>query len=70
VIPLQFDPWRRCPDGSSEQRDVIDLLPEERAELLKAQLRGRRVRLTDDQRRRLAVLGRQIGRRTMRSRPL
>jgi len=30
-----------------------------------AQLRGHRIRLTDDQRRRLAVLGHQIGRRAL-----
>ena len=48
-----------------EQRDVIDFLREENR-ALKAQLRGRRIRLTDDQRRRLAVLGHQIGRRALR----
>jgi hypothetical protein len=44
---------------------VIDFLREENR-VLKAQLRGHRVPLTDDQRRRLAMLGRQIGRRTLR----
>ena len=34
--------------------------------MLKAELSGRRVRMTDDQRRRLAVLGRQIGRGMLR----
>jgi putative transposase len=48
-----------------EQRDVINFLREENR-VLKAQLRGRRVRLTDDQRRRLAVLGQLIGRRALR----
>jgi len=48
-----------------EQRTVIDFLREENR-ALKAQLRGHRIRLTDDQRRRLAVLGHQIGRRALR----
>jgi hypothetical protein len=39
-----------------EQRSVIDFLGEENR-VLKGQLRGHRIRLTDDQRRRLAVLG-------------
>jgi putative transposase len=47
-----------------EQCNVIDFLREENR-ALKAQLRGRRIRLTDDQRRRLAVLGHQIGRRAL-----
>jgi hypothetical protein len=47
-----------------EQRTVIHFLREENR-ALKAQLRGRRIRLTDDQRRRLAVLGQQIGRRAL-----
>jgi hypothetical protein len=48
-----------------EQSTVIDFLREENR-ALKAQLRGRRIQLTDDQRRRLAVLGHQIGRRALR----
>ena len=48
-----------------EQRNVIDFLREENR-TLKAQLRGRRIQLTDDERRRLAVLGHQIGRRALR----
>jgi len=47
-----------------EQRHVIDFLREENR-TLKAQLRGRRITLTDDQRRRLAVLGHQVGRRAL-----
>lgn len=39
-----------------EQRDVIAFLREENR-VLKAQLGGRRLRLSDDQRRRLAMLG-------------
>ena len=48
-----------------EQRTVIDFLREENR-ALKAQLLGHRIRLTDDQRRRLAVLGHQIGRCALR----
>jgi putative transposase len=44
-----------------EQRDVIAFLREENR-ALKAQLTGRRLQLNDAQRRRLAVLGRRLGR--------
>ena len=44
-----------------EQHEVIDYLREENR-VLKAQLRSQRVRLTDDERRRLAVLGARLGR--------
>jgi hypothetical protein len=47
-----------------EQRDVIEFLPEENR-VLKRQLRGRRLRLCDDERRRLAVLGERLGRRVL-----
>jgi hypothetical protein len=45
----------------AEQRDVIAFLREENR-VLKAQLGHRRLRLDDDQRRRLAVLGQRLGR--------
>ena len=48
-----------------EQRDVIAFLREENR-ALKAQLGSRRLRLNDDQRRRLAVLGLRLGRGTLR----
>jgi transposase InsO family protein len=48
-----------------EQRDVIAFLREENR-TLKAQLAGRRLRLTDVQRRRLAVLGQRLGRAVLR----
>jgi len=48
-----------------EQRDVIAYLREENR-ALKAQLAGRRLRLTDAQRRRLAVLGQRLGRAVLR----
>ena len=45
-------------------RDVIEYLREENR-VLKAQLHGRRLRLTDDERRRLAVLGTRLGHRLL-----
>ena len=48
-----------------EQRDVIAFLREENR-ALKAQLAGRRLRLKDAQRRRLAVLGQRLGRAALR----
>ena len=47
-----------------EQREVIEFLREENR-VLKAQLHGRRLRLNDDQRRRLAVIGQRLGRRIL-----
>jgi len=47
-----------------EQDAVIDYLREENR-VLKQQLGRRRLRLTDDQRRRLAIRGKAIGRRAL-----
>jgi putative transposase len=47
------------------QQHVIEYLVEENR-VLREQLRGRRVRLTDDQRRRLAARGQRLGRRVLR----
>jgi hypothetical protein len=47
-----------------EQRDVIEFLREENR-VLKAQQHGRRLRLNDDERRRLAVIGYRLGRRIL-----
>jgi hypothetical protein len=56
---------RRCSDWlEREQRDVIEFLREENR-VLKRQLRGRRLQLCDDERRRLAVLGERLGRRVL-----
>jgi putative transposase len=44
------------------QQHVIEYLVEENR-VLKGQLNGRRLRLTDEQRRRLAAKGRRLGRR-------
>jgi len=47
------------------QQQVIEYLVEENR-VLKEQRMGRRVRLTDDQRRRLAAKGQRLGRRVLR----
>jgi putative transposase len=47
-----------------QQQDTIAYLVEENR-VLKAQLKGRKLRLNDDQRRRLAALAKQLGRRTL-----
>ncbi len=47
-----------------EQTATIDYLIEENR-VLREQLRGRRLRLTDDQRRRLAAMGIALGRRLL-----
>ncbi|MEL6429677.1 MAG: hypothetical protein AAFR54_10905 [Planctomycetota bacterium] len=49
---------------SREQHRQIDYLEEENR-VLKEQLGGRRLRLTDDQRRRLAAKGKLLGRRLL-----
>ena len=47
------------------QQRVIEYLVEENR-VLKEQVMGRRLRLTDDQRRRLAAKGRRLSRRVLR----
>ena len=47
------------------QQHVIEYLVEENR-VLKGQMKGHRLRLTDDQRRRLAAKGRRLGRRLLR----
>jgi hypothetical protein len=47
-----------------EQHEVIEFLREENR-VLKAQLHGRRLRLNDDDRRHLAVIGQRLGRRIL-----
>jgi DnaJ-domain-containing protein 1 len=47
-----------------QQHETIQYLREENR-ILKAQLSGRRLRLTDDDRRRLAVLGKRLGRQIL-----
>lgn len=49
---------------NQKQAEVLDYLVEENR-VLKEQLKGRRLRLNDDQRRRLAAKGQRIGRRLL-----
>ena len=49
---------------NQQQRQVIDYLQEENR-VLRAQLGARRLRLNDDQRRRLAVKAKKLGRRLL-----
>ena len=49
---------------NQQQREAIEYLREENR-VLKEQLRGKRLRLTDDQRRRLAAKGKILGRRVL-----
>jgi hypothetical protein len=51
--------------GQPHQQHVIEYLVEENR-VLKGLLNGRPLRLTDDQRRRLAAKGRRLGRRALR----
>jgi putative transposase len=62
--PLQFFLAALAGWLSRHQQDVIAYLVEENR-VLRAQLRGRRLRLTDDQRRRLAARGHRLGRATL-----
>ncbi len=48
-----------------QQRDAIDYLPEENP-VLREQLGNKRLRLNDDQRRRLAAKAKTLGRRLLR----
>jgi hypothetical protein len=50
---------------SQQQRDIIDYLQEENR-VLRQQLGGQRLRLGDDQRRRLAVKAKKLARRVLR----
>jgi len=50
---------------NQQQRDVIDYLQEENR-VLREQIGARRLRFTDDQRRRLAAKARTLGRRVLR----
>ena len=65
-----FDPFRLLLISisgwiSQQQRDVIDYLQEENR-VLRQQLGGKRLRLSDDQRRRLAVKAKKLARRILR----
>jgi transposase InsO family protein len=64
VIPLQLILAVVIGWLQSQQREALEYLQAENR-ILKAQLRGRRLRLTDHERRRLAVLGKRLGRRLL-----
>jgi putative transposase len=64
VIPLQMLLAALLAWLEAEQRDVIAFLREENR-VLKAQLGNRRLRLDDDQRHRLGVVGHRLGRRVL-----
>jgi hypothetical protein len=61
VFPFQFMVAMLCGWSQREQEDVIAFLREENR-VLKARLAGRRLRLDDSERRRLAELGHRLGR--------
>jgi transposase InsO family protein len=63
--PLQFVLVALAGWVNQQQRDVIDYLQEENR-VLREQIGGRRLRFTDDQRRRLAANARTLGRRVLR----
>jgi transposase InsO family protein len=64
VFPLHFVAAMLCGWLQREQADVIAFLREENR-VLKARLEGHCLRLTDDERRRLATLGHRVGRRLL-----
>ena len=47
------------------QREIVEYLQKEENRVLREQLGDRRLRFTDDQRRRLAAKGRALGRRVL-----
>ena len=67
VYPLQVQLVTLAGWVNRHQQHVIEYLIDENR-VLKAQLKGRRLRLTDDRRRRLAAKGQRLGRRRFRSR--
>jgi len=69
-VRLKLDPFRLLLISlagwlNQQQQDVIDYLQEENR-VLREQLGARRLRLNDDQRRRLAVKAKKLGRRVLR----
>jgi putative transposase len=64
-LPLQFVLVAFAGWVNQQQRDVIDYLQEENC-ALREQLDPRRLRFTDDQRRRLAAKAKTLGRRVLR----
>ena len=64
TYPLQVLLWTFSGWLNRHQEDVIAYLIEENR-VLKEQMNGRRLRLTDEQRRRLAAKGKRLGRKTL-----
>jgi hypothetical protein len=64
VSPFQWFVAALCGWIKREPHEVVAYLQEENR-VLRAHLRGRRLRLSDQERRRLAVLGHQLGRATL-----
>ena len=64
LYPWQFAQISVAGWMNRQQKAIIDYLIEENR-ILKEQLRGRRPRLNNDQRRRLAVLGKALGRKIL-----
>jgi hypothetical protein len=65
VYPLQVLLVTLAGWVNRHQQHVIEYLVEEN-HILQEQVKGRRLGLTDDQRRRLAATGRRLGRRVLR----
>jgi len=64
TYPLQVLLWTFSGWVNRHQQDVIGYLVEEKL-VLKEQMKGRRLRLTNEQRRRLAAKGKLLGRKAL-----
>jgi hypothetical protein len=64
VVPLHFIVASLVGWVHREQQEIVEYLHEENR-ILKSQLHGKQLRLTDDERRRLAALGKRLGRRIL-----
>jgi hypothetical protein len=64
-LPLRLLPLTLAGWVNRHEQHVIEYLVEENR-VLREQLSGRRVRLTDDQRRRFAAKGQRLGRQVLR----
>ena len=65
-----FQPWQLLLVSlagwiNRQQQDVIAYIQEENR-ILKSKLKGKRIRFTDDERRRLAIKGKALGRKVLR----
>ena len=64
LSPFQFVVTALAGWANQQQSDVVDYLREENR-VLREQIGGRRLRLSDDQRRRLAVRAKKLGRKLL-----